>query len=416
MRLLAATVTVLAALASPAVAGADVITSWNRTFVDALEATHTPPPAAHRSAAIVACSVFDAVNGVARQFTAVHVEPAAPHGTSRAAAAVAAAHESLVALFPSQQAMLDARYAASLEGLGSSAAVERGLLWGAQVADEILAWRATDGFSAVLPAYVPSTLPGRWQPTPPAFGPPLFRQFAQMTPFALASAAQFTLPGPPPLRSARYAHDFNEVEALGRVDSSVRTATETETAKFWQLDTPAGMWDRVADDLAEQNPSSLVREARALALTNISLADATIAVWNAKNAFDSWRPVTAIERADQDGNAETSPDPPWLPLLATPPFQEYPSAHSGISASAASQLAYVYGAHATFTVSSNGLPGVTRSFSGFSAALSQVADARIFAGFHFRFSCDDALVLGNEIARYIRSTQLLRIARQDGST
>jgi hypothetical protein len=409
MKLLIAAVAAVAALVLPAIASADVVTSWNRTFVDALEATPTPPPVAHRSAAIVASSVFDAVNGVARQFTPVHVAPAAPHGASRAAAAVAAAHESLIALFPSQQAMLDARYAGSLEELGSSPFVQRGLAWGTHVADEILAWRATDGFSAVLPAYVPSTLPGRWQPTPPTFGSPLFRQFAQMTPFALASPGQFALPGPPPLTSSRYARDLNEVEALGRVNSSVRTATETETAKFWQLDTPAGMWDRVADDLAEQTSWSLVREARVLALTNIALADSTIAVWNAKNAFDSWRPLTAIAQADHDGNPETSPDPSWAPLLTTPQFQEYPSAHSGISSAAAAMLASFFGDDAAFTVTSSGLPNVERSFSGFPAAVAQIADARIFAGFHFRFSCDDGAVLGNEIAEYIRSTQLLRI-------
>jgi len=409
MRLLVATVTTLAALASPALASADVITSWNRTFVDALEATQTPPPVAHRSAAIVASSVFDAVNGVARRFTPVHVAPAAPHGASRAAAAVAAAHESLVALFPNQKTMLDARYADSQEELGSSPFVQRGLDWGTHVADEILAWRANDGFTAVLPPYVASTLPGRWQPTPPAFGPPLFRQFAEMTPFALASPGQFPLPGPPPLTSARYARDLNEVEALGRSNSSVRTATETETMKFWQLDTPAAMWDRVADDLAEQRSWSLVREARMLALTNIALADATIAVWNAKNAFDSWRPVTAIARADQDGNPETSADPSWSPLLATPQFQEYPSAHSGISAAGAAALASFYGEGAAFTVTSNGLPRAERSFSSFPAAVAQIADARIFAGFHFRFSCVDGIVLGNEIAQYIRSTHLLSV-------
>jgi hypothetical protein len=409
MRTLIAAVTAVAALAAPAVASADVITSWNRTFVDALEATQPPPPVAHRSSAIVASSVFDAVNGVARQFTPVHVAPAAPHGASRAAAAVAAAHESLIALFPSQQAMLDARYADSLAELGSTPFVQRGLTWGTHVADEILAWRANDGFTAVLPPYVASTLPGRWQPTPPTFGPPLFRQFAQMTPFALASPGQFPLPGPPPLTSARYARDLNEVEALGSVNSSVRTATETETAKFWQLDTPAGMWDRVADDLAEQRSWSLVREARVLALTNIALVDSTIAVWNSKNAFDAWRPVTAIAQADRDGNPGTSPDPSWMPLLATPQFQEYPSAHSGISSAAAAMLASFYGNRASFTVTSNGLPGVERSFSSFPAAVAQVADARIFAGFHFRFSCDDGIVLGNAVADYIRSTHLLRV-------
>jgi hypothetical protein len=406
MRLLLAAVTAVAALALPGVAGADVITSWNRTFVDTLEAAHTPPPVAARSAAIVSSSVFDAVNGAARQFSPVHVVPAAPHGASRAAAAVAAAHESLVALFPAQQAMLDARYADSLAALGSSPSVQRGLAWGTQVADEILAWRATDGLTAVLPPYVGSTLPGRWEPTPPTFGPPLFRQFAQMTPFALASPAQFPLPGPPPLTSARYATDLNEVEVLGSATSSVRDSTETETARFWQLDTAAAMWDRVADDLAEASPWSLVREARVLALTNIALADATIAVWNAKNLFDSWRPITAIAGAG---------DPSWTPLLPTPQFQEYPSAHSALSASAAGVLASFYGNDTPFTVTSAGLPGVDREFTSFGAAVAQIADARIFAGFHFRFACEDGVTLGNEIADYIRATTLLRVNGSDSS-
>jgi hypothetical protein len=400
MRLLLAAVTAVAALALPGVAGADVVTSWNRTLVDTLEAAHTPPPAANRSAAIVSSSVFDAVNGVARQFTPVHVAPSAPHGASRAAAAVAAAHESLVVLFPAQQAALDAEYADSLAALGSSPVVQRGLMWGAHVADEILAWRASDGFTAVLPPYVASTLPGRWQPTPPTFGPPLFRQFAQMTPFALASPDQFPLPGPPPLASARYAADLNEVKALGSATSSVRTSTETETARFWQLDVPSAMWDRVADDLAEASPWSLVREARMLALTNIALADTTIAVWNAKNLFDSWRPITAIAAAG---------DPAWTPLLPTPQFQEYPSAHSAVSASAAGVLASFYGNDAPFTVTSAGLPGVDRDFTSFGAAVAQIVDARIFAGFHFRFACEDGVRLGNEIGNYIRATTLLRL-------
>jgi membrane-associated phospholipid phosphatase len=410
MRPLLAAVTVVAALALPGVAGADVVTSWNRTLVDVLEATHTPPPPAARDAAIVSSSVFDAVNGVARQFAPVHVVPDAPHGASRAAAAVAAAHESLVALFPSRQAMLDGRYADSLAELGSSPSVQRGLAWGTQAADEILAWRSNDGFTAVLAPYLGSTLPGRWQPTPPAFGPPLFRQFAQMTPFALASPGQFPLPGPPALTSALYATDLNEVEALGSAASSLRTDTETETARFWQLDTPAAMWDRVADALAEAQPWSLVREARVLALTNIALADTTIAVWNAKNVFDSWRPITAIVDAGSDGNPATIPDPSWTPLLPTPQFQEYPSAHSAVSASAAAVLASFYGEDTHFTVTSVGLPGVERSFSSFPAAVAQIVDARIFAGFHFRFACEDGVTLGNEISTYIRATTLLRAA------
>ena len=402
-----------AALAAPGIASANVVTDWNRTMIDALETAKTPPPPAARAAAIVQVSVFDAVNGVARRYTPIHVQPAAPRGASREAAAVAAAHEALVALFPTQQALLDQRYAASLALLGSGRSVDRGLAWGSYVADQIVAWRAGDGFGAVLPPYVSVNLPGRWQPTPPTMGPPLFRQFAAMTPFALSSPSQFLPEGPPPLTSRRYARDFNEVKALGSLTSMLRTPEETETAKFWQLDTPAAMWNRVADDLADADGTSLVPEARILARMNAALADATIAIWNAKNVYDTWRPITAIQAAASDGNPDTSPDPSWAPLLSTPQFQEYPSAHSGVSAAASSVLADAYGEDTSFRVLSAGLPGVERDFTSFSSAVEQVVDARIFAGFHFRFSCEDAVKTGHEVADYVDDNVAKRIDEDD---
>ena len=178
----------------------------------------------------------------------------------------------------------------------------------------------------MLPPYVPGTAPGDWQPTPPLFGAPLFRQFATMVPFALTSPSQFLPPGPPPLTSARYTQDLAEVQALGSATSSVRTASQTQTALFWQDDTPAAMWNRVADQLAQTGDLPLILNARLLAQVNIALADATIAVWNAKNHYNFWRPVTAIRATS---------DPAWTPLLPTPAFQEYPSAHSGVSSAAA---------------------------------------------------------------------------------
>jgi membrane-associated phospholipid phosphatase len=414
MRKLCVVVAVFAAvLGAPAVARADIVTSWNRTMIDVLEASHTPPPPGARDAAIVESAVFDAVNGIARRYTPVHVEPLGPHGASQAAAAAAAAHEALVALFPTQQPLLEQRYADSLAELGSTPPVRRGLAWGTQVADEILAWRAGDGFSIVPPTYTPVPLPGRWQPTPPSMGPPLFRQFAQLTPFALVSPSQFPVPGPPPLASASYARDYQEVLELGSADSIMRTAAQTETAKFWQLDIPAAMWGRVADDLLEARPVSLVRSARIMALMNIALTDTTIAVWNAKNLFDTWRPITAIADGSADGNPLTGPVPGWTPLLPTPQFQEYPSAHSAVSAAATSVLAAFFGDRTDFTVQSAGLPGVERNFASFSAAVTQVADARIYAGFHFRFSCEDGIALGSEIAAYVRSTHLVRALGED---
>jgi PAP2 superfamily len=209
------------------------------------------------------------------------------------------------------------------------------------------------------------------------------------------------------MTSARYTKDFNEVKAIGGAISSVRTSYQAQTAMFWQDDTPTAMWDRVADSLALEHHLNLLQTARLLALTDISIADATIAVWDAKNAFNSWRPVTAIVDAGLDGNPNTLPDSAWLPLMTTPYFQEYPSAHSGVSSAAATVLASRFGDDTSFTVTSAGLPGVTRTFTSFSQAVAQVADARVLAGFHFRFSCDDGITLGSRTATYVEGKMML---------
>ena len=208
-----AAVAALAAIATPAVAKAnakpDQVTVWNRTMVNALETAQTPPPPAMRIGAIVQSSVFDALNGIERKYTPIHVQPAAPPGASRKAAVVEAAYEALVNLFPAQKATFDTQLAASLADIGggpNDQSVQRGLAWGKQVADQILAWRAGDGISAILPPYVASGLIGRWAPTPPTFGPPLFREFANMTPWAMTTPSQF-LPGPPPALTSAALHE-----------------------------------------------------------------------------------------------------------------------------------------------------------------------------------------------------------------
>jgi hypothetical protein len=397
MKKLVLVAVVVAALSGSAVARADVVTDWNRAMIAGFEAAKTTPPPGNRIGAIVQASVYDAVNGIERRFTPYHVQPAAPPGASRAAAAASAAYTALVALIPSQKPLFDAQLATTLAQLSDDPShpgqsVVRGLEWGQTVANDILAWRAGDGINAVLPPYVVGSAPGDYQPTPPLFGPPAFRQFATMTPFVLASPAQFLPAGPPPLASARYAQDLSEVETLGGSTSTARTSEQTQTATFWQVDIPSAIWNRVADQLADANGTTLTQNARLLALMNFALADATIGIWNAKNHFDSWRPVTAI-RALLDTT--------WTPLLATPAFQEYPSAHSGVSTAAASVLASFYGNGTGFTVTSTGLPGVQRDFTSFSAAVLQVEDARIYAGFHFRFSVVDGATLGAQVAQYI---------------
>jgi hypothetical protein len=388
---------------------ADVVTDWNRTMIAGLEASNPPPPLANRIGAIVQTSVFDAVNGIERRYTSLHVAPAAPRGASRAAAAASAAYTALVALIPAQKPIFDQQLQVTLAQISDDPSdpgqsVVRGLDWGKTVANDILAWRANDGINAVLPPYVAGTAPGDYQPTPPLFGPPLFRQFANMTPFALTSPSQFLPAGPPPLSSARYAQDLSEVETLGSATSTVRTAEQTQTAVFWQVDTPSAIWNRVADDLADTYGTTLTQNARLLALMNIALADATIGIWNAKNHFDAWRPVTAIRALL---------DPTWTPLLATPAHQEYPSAHSGVSDAATTVLASFYGNDTPFAVTSNGLPGVERDFKSFSSAVLQIEDARIYAGFHFRFSVVDGAALGASVGTYVLGHVALPLHGQD---
>jgi hypothetical protein len=374
-------------------------------MVAGLEAAHVGPQPSSRIGAIVQASVYDAVNGIKGHYTPYHVDAAAPHGASRPAAAASAAYTALVALIPSQQPLFAQQLQETLaeiedDPLDPGKSVTRGLDWGQTVANEILAWRASDGFAVVPPTYVGGTAPGDWQPTPPLFGPPLFRQFATITPFALTSPSQFLPPGPPPLSSARWKQDLAEVEAVGGATSVHRTPEETQTAVFWQSDTPVAAWNRVADDLAASHEASLTENARMLALTNIALGDAMIATFNAKNTYNFWRPVTAIRATD---------DPTWTPLLTTPSFQEYPSAHATVSAAPAAVLASFYGNDTSFTVTSAALPGVVRDFTSFSSAVQQVDTARIWAGFHYRFSCEDGATLGASVAQYVLSHVAQRI-------
>ena len=405
MKTLLSLALLVAGLVTPGVAKADVVSDWNRTLVAGLEAAHVGPQPSSRIGAIVQTSVFDAVNGIERRYTPFHVAPDAQPGASRAAAAASAAHTALVALIPSQQALFDEQLQTTLAQISDDPAdpgqsVLRGLAWGQTVANEILAWRTNDGLTAVLPPYVFGTAPGDYQATPPLFGPPLFRQYATMTPWALKAPSQFLPPGPPPLTSARWAKDLAEVQAYGSASSVARNAWQTETARFWQSDTPVAMWNRVADNLAEAQHTTLSRNARLLALTNIAMADAMIATFNAKNTYDFWRPVTAIEATS---------DPTWSPLLATPAFQEYPSAHATVSSAPATVLTKFFGNETAFTVTSANMPGVTRDFSSFTGAVQQVEDARVWAGFHYRFSCEDGAALGRNVGEWALATIARRV-------
>jgi hypothetical protein len=410
------TLVAVCALVFPGSAFADVVTDWNKTLVDALLVAHTAPQPSTRIAAIVQTSVFDAANGVNGRYMQFHPElltSPPPHGASAPAAAAGAAYTALVAFFPVQKATFDAQLAATLAALsdddendGMTPPVTRGLAWGQTVANAILAWRTADGFTATLPTYIVGALPA-WQPAPAGFALPVFRQFATMTPWSLTSPAQFLPPAAPAVTSTRFAQDFNEVKAIGSTANA--TSAAVTTARFWngQFDTVATIWNRVAESLPTQGRASLVDNARYYALLNSSMADAVIAVWNAKNAYNTWRPITAIRNAGMDGNAATIEEAGWTPVLGTPAHQEYPSGHSGVSTAATTVFASFFGNDTTFTVTSDAVPGEPRTYSSFSEALDEVGFARIAGGIHFRFACEAAQQMGEAVAEYAMSNKML---------
>jgi hypothetical protein len=394
---------------------ADVITDWNQNMLDAaLVPPATGPLVMTRVAAIVQAAVFDAVNGIERHYTPIHVEPAAPRGASRRAAAVQAAYGTLVILYPAQKTTLDTKLAASLAALADvedSGAIARGVEWGQTVANAILAWRSTDGFTPPPPPFFGSLDVGKWRPTPPGFLPGAGVQFAYMTTWSIESPSQFHPAGPPALTSAQYTADFNETKTMGSLGSLSRSSDQTLASLFWNAGTVSSFWDRIAISLAEDHHLNFSKKARLLALLNISMADAAIGCWEAKYTPDYlfWRPVTAITLADTDGNPDTLVDPAWQPLFTTPNHPEYPSGHSCASGAAGRVLANYFGEDTSFSVQSDVMLGVVRSFPNFSSALEEIKNARVFAGIHFRTACNDGQSLGISVSDYVNTHSLRRL-------
>jgi hypothetical protein len=395
---LALAATLLFGTAGPA--RADTVTDWNSTLIAGLAAAKLPPPSSARVSAIVQAAVFDAVDGIEHRYAPYHLRLTAPRGASPDAAAASAAYTTLAALIPSQGPLFAQGLQATLAGISDASgipgpSVAKGLAWGRTVAMVILAWRAADGHRTALSPYVVDASVGDWQPTAPTPGPPLYRQFADMAPFALTSPTQFRPQGPPSLTSRQYARDLAEVEALGGAHSALRTPEQTRTALFWQSDSPVAIWNRVADQLAVARPTTLIQNAHLLAVLNIALADATIAIWNAKATYNFWRPVTAI--------ADTA-HPEWSSLQAAPLVQEYPSADAGLGSAAATVLASFFGRYRPFIVTTAGPPLTERHFRSFSSAVTEVENAEIDAGIQFRFSCVDGAALGARVASYVIRT------------
>lgn len=390
---------------------ADMVIQWNETLRETVRTAGTPGPAIGRVMAITQAAVYDSVNALDRTHEVYLVDALAHPGASREAAVAAAAHRALTvlypaALFPTQAAALDAKLVASLATIPDGKAEDDGVALGRSVADQILALRQNDGSGVVLPAYLGSTEPGQWRPTPAANLPGLLPGLADVTPFAMTSGDQFRPDAPPALDSAAYTAAFNEVKELGSLTSTLRTADQADIARFWAngagTASAPGHLNLMAQLAAQQQGNTLEENARLFAAINIAMADATISCWDAKYEFSSWRPITGIREAANDGNPDTEADAGWTPLLGTPNFPSYTSAHSTLSAAAATVLADFFGTDdISFTLPSQNPAVAARSYTSFSQAAEESAVSRLYGGIHWNFDNNVGLEQGAAVGQYV---------------
>jgi len=382
-------------------AWADPVLEWNLTALRTTAAAPFNPPLEARNLAIAHAAMFDAANAFEREFQPYAVRLRAPAGASLDAAVIAAAHRTLVGLYPEQATTLDGLAADALAQLPDGAARDAGVALGEEVAGRLLGLRAPDGAAeALAAAYTPGSGPGAWVPTPPAFRPALDPGWGAVAPFLLGTPSQFR-PGPPPaLGSRQYATDFLEVRELGSASSTRRTADQTALARLW-VSTAPQVWNGVARQLVIARGFGPARTARVLALLHLALADAFIAGWDAKYVYSQWRPVTAIRAADGDGNPHTAIDPTWAPLLVTPPFPDYPAGHAVCAGAAELVLARLFGPKpgVPLELTSATAPGVVVHAGTVGEIARGVLDARVWGGVHWRTSCEEGWRMGRRIGR-----------------
>ncbi len=400
--------------------GENVILQWNRVLKETLSTPGQHPPTIFpiRSYAMMHAAMFDAVNSIDRSYTPyltmVDERTVSPsllksrgifRFASKEAAAAQAARDVLVGLYPGRQAVYDAELANSLNSI-SYIQAQLGISIGRIVAARMLAHRAGDGWNAPLPPYVLSTAPGNWQPTPPNFPVAGITQLPSVLPFAIVSGSQFPSPPPPAMTSAEYAADFNEVKELGAAGSATRTAHQTQTARLHAgIGTPTQfwfVWNNVAGSISAARGMTTVENARLFALMNIAYHDTLQTTMTGKYIYGLWRPVTAIRRADEDGNPNTAPDANWLSLLGNPPYPTYPGNLASVGASQATIMTLFFGRDdIAFEHTWDGAGGATRSYTSFSELAGEQDRSRVYGGIHFKFDQTAGINAGRDVSNYV---------------
>ena len=385
----------------------NVVSQWNDIAITQARAS-TEPGATSAGAtslyvAYVELAVYNSVVGIEGRFQPYEYTVPAAKDASPEAAAVEAAYRVLLHLLPDRADALTAAYDLSMAAIPDGPSKTDGQSAGLFSANALISLRAGDGLGVPWPYTYPSTPePGVYIPTPGVTS--LVTPWAgQMRPFTFNNPAEFLPDEPPPsLKSREWAADYNEVKSLGAANSTVRTAAQTEIGRFW-TDHTTTQYGRMLQLLAVQQNMSLLDSSRLMAMSFTSLADAYIGCFNAKYHFSFWRPVTAIQNGDIDGNGLTVADPAWTPLGSTPGHPEYPAAHACLTGSLANTLEQYFGTPRVHLTVSSAVTNTTRYFQNVHDLESEVEGARIYAGFHYRHSLNQGFLLGHKVSQNVTS-------------
>ena len=383
------------AVGAPASARANVITDWDEKAVAIV--TPMPPYTAQRVMGMVHIAMFDAVNSIERRFRPYLVQLPADPTTSKEAAAASAAAAVLATIDSKTAGEMKIAIASYLASIPDSAAKSDGVKLGEAVAARVVEARANDGADA-LDDYRPRTTPGVYVPTPITAA----SAWPNVKPFAMTKGSQFRPDPPISLTSKEWAADFNELKDYGGKTGAKRSAQQTEIAQFWLMVGPPA-YHPFARNLVTAKQMNVDDSARFMALVAVGLNEALIAVFDAKYHYNFWRPITAIRNGDIDDNPATEREATWQPIDNTPMHPEYPCAHCILSGSVAGVVKAVLGTAEIpeIAVTSATAPGVTHRWTNMTAFTDEVANARIWAGFHYRFSTRVGTEMGLQIGEYV---------------